>query len=66
MKKFSKTLRVLRLVFLITLATLGIGITGGIPIVPVYKKDDGTEIKIELFEPQNKNGEDSKIPEVKL
>lgn len=56
----------LRLVFLITIATLGIGLTGGIPIVPLYKKDDGAEIKIELVEPRKQNENDSEIPEVKL
>lgn len=61
MKKFSKTLRVLRLVFLISIATLGIGLTGGVPIIPVYKKDDGDEIKIELVEPSDQE-DDSIIP----
>lgn len=57
MKKF---LRVLRLVLLISIATLGIGLTGGIPIIPVYKKDDGFESKIELVEPR----EDDDHPEI--
>lgn len=65
MKKFRKTLRVLRLVFLISIATLGIGLTGGIPIIPVYKKKNGDEIKIELVEPRDQN-ENEDIPEIKL
>lgn len=59
MKKFRKTLRVLRLVFLISIATLGIGLTGGIPIIPVYKKHGGDEIKIELVEPNEDEDKDS-------
>lgn len=54
MKKLKKVLRVMHLVFLISIATIGIGLTGGIPIIPVYKKDDGHEIKIERVEPEKK------------
>lgn len=52
-------------VFVIVLASLGISLVGGIPLIPVYKKNDGSKINIELYEPQE-DEDDSKIPEIKL
>lgn len=52
-------------VFVIVLASVGITLVGGIPIIPIYKKNDGSEIKTELFEPRE-DEDDSKIPEIKL
>ncbi len=52
-------------VFVIVLASIGIGIVGGIPIIPLYKKNDGHEIKTELFEPRESE-DDSEIPKIKL
>lgn len=58
-----KKIKLILWVFVIVLASIGIGLVGGIPIIPVYKKDDGHEIKIELFEPRE-DEDDSKIPEI--
>lgn len=60
-----KKLKLILWVLVIVLASVGITLVGGIPILPVYKKDDGSEIKIELFEPQE-DEDDSDIPEIKL
>ena len=50
MKRFKKILKLLGLVCLIVLASVGIGITGGIPIPSSKKKENNIEIKIELVE----------------
>lgn len=50
MKSFKKILRLLGLVLLIVLASVGLGIGGGIPIPPSNKKEDTIEIKVELVE----------------
>jgi hypothetical protein len=50
MKSFKKTLRLLGLVLLIVLASLGIGFVGGIPIPPIKKREDTIELKTELVE----------------
>lgn len=50
MKSFKKILRLLGLVLLIVLASVGLGIGGGIPIQPSNKKEDVIEIKVELVE----------------
>ena len=50
MKSFKKTLRLFGLVFLIVLATLGIGFVGGVPIPLSKKKEDTIELKTELIE----------------
>ncbi|MEX2344170.1 MAG: hypothetical protein WD604_01075 [Balneolaceae bacterium] len=61
MKKVRKCLKILRLVLLILFASLGIGITGGIPILPVYKKEDDAEFKIELVKPENDEPEPEQV-----
>ncbi len=50
MKSFKKTLKLLGLVLLIVLASVGIGISGGVSIPPTKKKEDTIEIKVELVE----------------
>ena len=50
MKSFKKTLKLLGLVLLIVLASVGLGIGGGISIPPSNKKEDTIEIKVELVE----------------
>ena len=49
-KGVKKTLKLCGLVLLIVLASLGIGIIGGIPIPTTRKKEDIFEIKTELVE----------------
>ncbi|QIL40108.1 hypothetical protein G7074_13065 [Pedobacter sp. HDW13] len=48
MKGFKKTGRLIGLVFLIFLASIGIG--GGIPIPPTNRRENQIEIKTELKE----------------
>lgn len=46
-------MRLFGLGLLIVLATLGVGISGGVPIAPNKKREDFTEDKIELVEGKN-------------
>lgn len=50
-------------VFVIVLASNGISLVGGIPIIPFYKKNTGLKLKTELYEPQ-KEEDDSEIPKI--
>jgi hypothetical protein len=50
MKKIKKVLKLCILILLIVLAGVGIGIVGGVPIIPKRKGEDPIEIKIELVE----------------
>ena len=60
MKKFKKALKFFALISLILLASLGIGIVGGIPISFSDKRRQTPDIKIELVET---NEEESDIKE---
>lgn len=60
-----KKLKLMLWVFVIVLASLGISLAGGIPLIPVYKYNDGSKRKIELYEPRE-DEDDSEIPEIKL
>ena len=53
MKKIKKALRFLFLVFLILLASFGIGMVGGIPLPMTDKRKQTPDINIELVEPQD-------------
>jgi len=53
MKNFKRTLRLLGLVTLIILASVGIGIGGCVPIPPANKKEETIEIIVELEESSN-------------
>ena len=50
MKSFKKILRLLGLVLLIVLASVGIGFGGGVPIPTSNKKEDTLKIKVESVE----------------
>lgn len=50
MKSFKKALKLLGLVLLIVLASVGLGIGGGIPIPPSNRKEDTIEVKVELVD----------------
>ncbi|WP_259070773.1 hypothetical protein HDF24_23485 [Mucilaginibacter sp. X4EP1] len=57
MKQFKKVLRVAGMIMLITLASVGVGITGGIPVPSNRRKDNSIEIKTELKETdENESG----------
>ena len=49
MKTFKKTFRLICLVLLILLASVGIGLSGGAPI-PLLRKREDMPVTIELFE----------------
>ncbi|MCU4175800.1 hypothetical protein [Carboxylicivirga sp. N1Y90] len=63
MTNYKKVLRVVALVLLILLATLGIGISGGIPVSSSGKKEDTIEVKSELLD--NKEESEETVLEVK-
>lgn len=46
MKKIKKVLRLFALILLIMLASVGVGIVGGIPVKPSGRKEDPVEIGI--------------------
>jgi hypothetical protein len=50
MKLLNKTVKLLSITMLIVLASIGIGLGGGIPIQSSKKKEDFLEIKIELVD----------------
>jgi hypothetical protein len=50
MKKMKSMFKLLGLVFLIILASIGIGIVGGVPLFPTSKREDNVVVKIELVE----------------
>lgn len=50
MRSLKKAIRLLWLVFLIVLASVGIGLGGAVPIPRATKKEDIIELNIELVE----------------
>ena len=56
MKRFKKMLRLLGLIVLLVLATVGIGIGGGVPVRSANRKENTIEITTDELE----NGEDKK------
>ncbi|MGK7392485.1 MAG: hypothetical protein ACNS60_19175 [Candidatus Cyclobacteriaceae bacterium M2_1C_046] len=50
MKSFKKILRLLGLVLLIVLASIGVGFGAGVPIPASNKKEDTIEVTVELVE----------------
>lgn len=56
MKSLKKTIKLFGFLLLIILASVGVGIGGGAPVLPNSKKEDSIEIKAELPESKdNKN-----------
>ena len=50
MERFKNILKLSALVLLIVLASVGIGMAGGVPIPSSNKRKDSTDLKIELVE----------------
>lgn len=63
MKSFKKTLKLLGLVFLIVLASVGIGFGGGIPIPSSNKREGTMVINVELVQ---SNEDETKLIEVDI
>ncbi|MES2287808.1 MAG: hypothetical protein V4547_19125 [Bacteroidota bacterium] len=59
MKNLKKTIKLFGFVLLIILASVGVGIGGGTPVLPTSKKEDSIEIKVEL--PESKDNENEAI-----
>jgi hypothetical protein len=50
MKTLKKIARHICLILLIVLASVGIGIAGGVPVIPTHRRTEAAEITIELVE----------------
>ncbi|WP_379084774.1 hypothetical protein [Pedobacter sp. UC225_65] len=50
MKFFKKLMRIIVLIFLILLATVGVGLSGGIPTPSSGRKENTIEIRTEIEE----------------
>ncbi len=58
MKNFRKILKIFSLACVILLASIGVGIAGGIPTAMGNRKqEDGSEVRIELFEEKGEEQE---------
>ncbi len=57
MKKLKKAIKLVALVCLILLATIGVGISGGIPLPFSNKRKDTPDIQIELVESDKEDTE---------
>ena len=63
MNNFKRIIRVVALIFIITLAAAAAGIGGA--LIPVQrKKEDDNEIKIELVEPRKSDGDLEDVDDV--
>jgi len=60
MNRFKRLLRRLLLICLIVLASIGIGLTGGIPIPSFGKREDKQEINKEVLEAAEEDEESNK------
>ncbi len=63
MKKFKKALRVLALICLITLAVIGVGISGGVPLPSFKSRRDPEKEKTELIEQRKQSNSEEAIKE---
>ncbi len=55
MQRFKKALRLLSLALLLSLASLGVTLGGGVPVLSNKRKEDRNEVKIELVETREKH-----------
>ena len=61
MERFKKFIRISFFILLIVLASLGVGLSGGVPILFSNKRRQESEIKIELKkEDKDENKKDTK------
>jgi len=61
MVRFKKTMYWLGIMFLVILASAGIGIGGAVSVEPTSKKEDNSETNIELVESKLNNPESGKF-----
>lgn len=57
MKSFKKVLRLVGLVLLLVLATMGVGLSGGVPVRTAGKRDEMVEISVQLDEAAENPGD---------
>jgi len=60
MKKLKRIARIIAFIILILLASLGVGLSGGIPIPMSNKRKDAQKDKIELIDNQQKKSDEEK------
>lgn len=58
MKTFKKLARHICLILLIVLASVGIGIAGGVPVTPTQRRSENTPATIELVESKEDDDKD--------
>ena len=61
MKLLRKAIRIIALILLITLATIGIGISGAIPIFGSTKKDEFIETHTEQIDAKEESAEEGDL-----
>jgi hypothetical protein len=61
MNTLKRALRLLGMVLLLTLACVGVGLNGGIPLPRLCRKDDATELKAEPDAPTDKSAPQSTL-----
>ena len=57
MNKLKRILRLIGLILLIALGSMGVGLLGGVPIQPIRKKEDVIEVIIEMDNSSKENEE---------
>ncbi|KQB99748.1 hypothetical protein [Pedobacter sp. Hv1] len=55
MKFFKKLMRLIALIFLMLLATVGVGLSGGIPMPSSGRKENTIEVKTEVEEEEEES-----------
>ena len=50
MKKLLKAIKLFGYIFLIVLASVGLGLGGAVPVAPTKRKEDSIEVKVEQLE----------------
>jgi hypothetical protein len=63
MKHFKKIMRLSFLVFIMVLASVGMGLSGPFPVSMNKRREDDNEIKIELVEIKKEKKADTKLGE---
>ena len=65
MENFKKSLRLIWLCILIVLACFGVGISGGATVPVIKRRDNITEVKIELVEVKDRENDIGEFKDIK-